>query len=60
MNVVKACASLSDWLAEVLTLGVDVLGADLKKKLFLSEDHGRKSLCLQNCVRAHAGLGLPV
>lgn len=48
------------WLAEVLTWGVDILGADLKKKLFLGEDHGRMSLCLQKCIRAHAGLGLSV
>lgn len=41
------------WPAEVLTLGVNILGADLKKKL--GEDHGRKSLCLQSCVRAQAG-----
>lgn len=43
------------WLVKVLALGVDILGADLKKKLFLGEDHGRQSLCLQNC-----GLGLSV
>lgn len=48
------------WPAEVLTLGVNILGADLKKKLFQGEDHGRKSLCLQSCVRAQAGMGLSV
>lgn len=51
MSVVKAGASLSDWLAEVLTLGVDILGADLK--LFLGEDRGTKfvlaELCLGTC-----------
>lgn len=48
------------WLAEVLTLGMDILGADLKKKLFLGEDHRRKSLCFQDSVRADAGLELSV
>lgn len=47
-------------MAEALTWGVGILGADLKKKLFPGEDHGRMSLCLQKCVRAHAGLGLSV
>lgn len=46
------------WPAEVLTLGVNILGADLKKKLFQGEDH--RSLCLQSCVGAQAGLGLSV